>query len=123
MTPHITLCYGETPPSLNLMGTRGSHWIVRREKQKWQGIFDGLLMEAKIPKHLNAIYATAELTFPTRRRRDEGNFRWMLEKALGDSLVVGGYLLDDDPDHFRFGKLTFDPTPGKPELIVRLECL
>ncbi|HEX4305299.1 MAG TPA: hypothetical protein VHZ54_04630 [Solirubrobacterales bacterium] len=31
----------------------------------------------------------------------------MLEKALGDALVEGGWLADDTPDHYRFGAVDF----------------
>ena len=47
------------------------------------------------------------LRFPARRRRDSGNYRVMLEKALGDALVEGGWLPDDTPEHYEFGGVTF----------------
>jgi hypothetical protein len=47
------------------------------------------------------------MTFPDRRRRDEGNFRFFLEKALGDALVSGGWLADDDGARFSFGSVAF----------------
>jgi hypothetical protein len=36
---------------------------------------------------------------------DQGNFRYFIEKALGDALVAGGWLADDDWDHYEFGGL------------------
>jgi hypothetical protein len=49
--------------------------------------------------------------FPDRIRRDQGNFRYFIEKALGDALVAGGWLefgglADDDWDHYEFGGMT-----------------
>ena len=43
------------------------------------------------------------MTFPTRIRRDQGNYRFLTEKALGDALVMGGWLRDDSWEFFEFG--------------------
>jgi hypothetical protein len=37
-----------------------------------------------------------EVSFGDGRERDQGNHRVIVEKALGDALVRGGYLPDDD---------------------------
>lgn len=94
-----------TPPSFNAIGYR-SHWAVgRRHKLQWQEWLSTALMVAQVPRGLKSVTATAELRFKQRRRRDEGNFRVILEKALGDALVEGGWLADDTADQFRFGLL------------------
>lgn len=94
-----------TPPSFNAIGYR-SHWAVgRRHKQQWQQWLATALMVAQVPRGLHSVTATAELHFKQRRRRDEGNFRVILEKSLGDALVEGGWLADDTPEFFRFGAL------------------
>ena len=55
-------------------------------------------MEQRVPRGLASVKAKATIRFKQRRRRDEGNFRALLEKALGDVLQAGGYLTDDTPD-------------------------
>lgn len=90
------------PPSYNTV--HHAHWTVnRREKQDWEQRCWVALLEKRVPRGLELVTATARLFFKQRRRRDEGNFRVILEKALGDVLVSGGYLPDDTPDHYRFG--------------------
>jgi hypothetical protein len=78
------------------------------------------LMEQAVPRNLKSVMATAALQFKQRRRRDEGNFRVILEKALGDALVEGGWLADDTADLYRFGAMELSaPHPG-PLTIVNL---
>ena len=99
------------PKSFN--ATQMRHWAsVQREKHKLQGQIGWALMAAGVPRRLGAVRVEARLTFTTRRRRDEGNFRTPVEKATGDALVAGGWIEDDDPEHFRFGELTINPEPG-----------
>lgn len=115
-----TLIVDATPPSLNQIGYR-SHWAVgRRHKRQWQNDLAVLLMARGVPRGLQRVEASAVLTFPTRRRRDEGNFRVLLEKALGDALVEGGWLPDDTAQHFTFGAVTF--ALGHPRTAVALRC-
>lgn len=112
----------DVPASLNRVGSRGrSHWAWTNEKKKWEGLIGIGLMQAKVPRGLMRVEATAILRFPTKRRRDEGNFRTMLEKALGDILVSGGWLPDDDPDCFSFRELSFDSDKGPAETRIRLK--
>lgn len=112
-----------TPPSLNAasLGSRGAHMKFHRLKKQWEGWLLIALLHEKVPKDLAAVHATALLRFPTLRRRDEGNFRFLLEKALGDVLQTGGYLADDTPDQFTFGALRFDSNRGHPLTILTLE--
>lgn len=103
MKSHVLEIPG-TPPSYNR--TAHAHWTVsRRAKQDWERFCQAALLLAKVPKGLERISATAELHFPVKRRRDEGNFRVILEKALGDALVGGGWIPDDTPEHYTFGKV------------------
>ena len=91
-----------TPPSYNQ--TAHAHWTVNRKvKQDWQRHCELALMVARVPRGLEVVTATARLFFKERRRRDEGNFRVILEKALGDALTNGRWLPDDTPEHYRFG--------------------
>jgi hypothetical protein len=113
----------EVPPSLNGMGfgSRGAHMKFHRLKKKWEGLFQIVLLEQRVPKGLRKVQASARLRFPVKRKRDEGNFRWLLEKALGDVLQAAGHLSDDTPDEFTFTALDFDPAKGSPRTTVTLE--
>ena len=110
------LVIGGTPPSFNAatMG-RGAHWSkVRRHKLKWEEWLSYALLEQRVPKNVLRVEAAALLCFPTPQRRDEGNYRVLLEKALGDVLQQGGWLPDDTPDRYQFGSVQFN-APAKPE--------
>lgn len=65
-------------------------------------------MAKRVPRGLVKVEVSAVLTFPTNRRRDEGNYRTPLEKCIGDALVNGGWLRDDTPDAFTFGRVKFE---------------
>jgi hypothetical protein len=79
------------------------------------------LQTSRLPRGLELVVASAELHFPTKRRRDEGNFRVVIEKALGDVLVRGGWLPDDTPDHYRFERVRFSEKPGPHWTTLRLD--
>lgn len=105
------------PKSLNRVGSRGSHFAFHREKKAWEGMIVIALLEEKVPKNVDRVEAGATLYPPTAHRRDEGNYRTMLEKCLGDALQLG-WLPDDDPGHFQFKELTFGEKRPKPGLTV-----
>jgi hypothetical protein len=109
-----------TPPSINNLSH--AHWTRwRREKQAWEGFCMIALLHRRVPKGLGAAHATASLRFPARRRRDEGNFRAILEKALGDALHGGGWIEDDTPEFFTFGELVFERETGEAVTRIKLE--
>jgi hypothetical protein len=114
------LWLGNTPPSLNAVAGRGNRFAFIGAKRKWQTLLGTLLMAECVPRDLDRVEATAVLSFPTRRRRDEGNYRALLEKALGDALVEGGWLSDDTSEQFRFGALDFQI--GEPLTELTLRC-
>ena len=116
----VELSLPGTPPSLNTTGASRSWQRFYREKKKWEGYCVIALMEMKVPKGLASVEATAKLRFPSKRRRDEGNFRVVLEKALGDALQLHGAIEDDTPEWFTFGKVTFDEERGEPLTTVEL---
>jgi hypothetical protein len=118
-----------TPPrSMNAApgkGTRGAAMARHRAKRALQHDLAELLQAAGVPRPIpgGRARATAVLAFPSRRRRDEGNYRTALEKALGDALAPAPskqerdlgleplrYLPDDTPEHFTFGAVTFTQT-------------
>lgn len=122
MTEHrVALSIPGTPKSFNQVGYH-SHWTAnRREKQAWQGWIALALMEQKVPRRLKRVEVKATLRFKQRRRRDEGNFRVILEKACGDALVEGGWLPDDDADLYRFGRVELLAPVERPETILVLD--
>lgn len=115
-----TLRIPETPPSFNAIGLH-SHWAAgRRHKKQWQEWLETALMAEAVPRGFASCTASARMQFPQRRRRDEGNFRVILEKALGDALVNGGWIPDDTGDQYRFGAVTLAAPSPSPETIVTL---
>jgi hypothetical protein len=44
----------------------------------------------------------------------------MLEKALGDILVTGGWICDDIPEFYAFNRLSFDDQLGPKHTLVKL---
>ncbi len=117
----VSLAIPGVPPSLNQIGLH-SHWAVgRKAKQDWQQWFSIALMEQGVPRGLASVTAQATIRFKQRRRRDEGNFRALIEKSLGDALVQGGWLEDDTPDLYRFGRVELFAPVDRPETIVVLD--
>jgi hypothetical protein len=102
---------GELPKSLNVLGSGNRH-VYQREKQKWEGIFQVYLLKQRVPRRLAYVEAQGVLTVPDKRRRDSGNFRFFIEKALGDTLQKGGWLEDDDHTRYRFGDVTIKYEKG-----------
>jgi Holliday junction resolvase RusA-like endonuclease len=113
----------DLPPSMNssASGYRGNHFAAARMKANWEGQIAVALIQAKVPKGLWAVRVMGELKVPDRRRRDIGNFRMLLEKALGDVLVKLGHIPDDTPEHYAFNELTFEYEKGVRRTILRLE--
>jgi hypothetical protein len=113
--------YDGTPPSYNTYQRR--HWSVQaRLKKEWQGIFEVLLMEQRVPRDtFTHCTARAVLRFPTLQRRDAGNYQTPIEKALGDALVNGGWLPDDTHAHFRFDSIEVEPERGLCRTVLHLE--
>ena len=115
-----TLTYDDTVPSMNRM-SRNSHWEYTKAKKRWTTIFTGLLRPASWPFEFDGkVTATAELTFPTRHRRDLDNY-WLTGKALGDALVKNGFIPDDTPEFYEMKTLRFNPIRGRSRTTVTLE--
>lgn len=115
------LAWRATPVSFNAGNHRASQWKFAKEKREWQQRFTTLLIAAGTPRCCRSMSATAVLTFPFQRRRDELNFRTVLDKSLGDALVAGLWIPDDTTDYFRFGEINFVVVPGKRLTEVTLE--
>lgn len=93
------------PPSLNVGGSGHNHFAYQNTKKAWQALFLQLLEASGLERPLARVTVEGIVCFPIRRVRDEGNHRFMLEKALGDALVEGGWLANDDWDSYSFGSL------------------
>jgi hypothetical protein len=110
-----------TPSSLNAVGYR-SHWAVgRREKQRWEQDIATALMVAKVPRRLDWVTATAAIHFTQRRRRDEANFRPLIDKALGDVLQSGWGLPDDTPEYYCLGAVELVAPSPEPLTVITLD--
>lgn len=92
------------PPSLNALGD-GNRFAYRAMKEAWQRRIVELLEQTDLPRPLDHVLAEGVLVVPDRARRDQGNHRFLLEKALGDALTAGGWLEDDDWARYEFGGL------------------
>ncbi len=120
MTERATLSIPATPPSFNAVGLR-SHWSVgRKAKRDWEQWLQIALLEQRVPKGLKRVTASATIRFKQRRRRDEGNFKPLIEKALGD-VLQNGWVEDDTPEHYRFGAVELFAPVDRPETIVVLD--
>jgi hypothetical protein len=97
--------HGLTPPSLNTF-TR-AHWRKYvKAKAEWDRYVTDALHIAETPRgEWAGVLAEGRVTFPDKRARDQGNYRFMLEKALGDALVAYGAIPDDDWSRYEFGNL------------------
>lgn len=111
------------PPTLNRVGASGGWRVFHNHKSSWQRDIESMLMASSLPRHLQRVEATAVLRFPDRRRRDSGNFSVVLDKALGDALVNGGWLADDTPDQYRWTNVAFDNDrgPRRTRVLLRYE--
>lgn len=126
------------PRSMNAepaRSTRGAGHARHRAKRALQADLARLLLAENVPRPIpgDRVRASARLLFPAYRRRDEGNYRTALEKALGDALAPAPtkeerelglqpmfcWLTDDTPAHFTFGAVTFGRTdPGRPAVCI-----
>lgn len=96
------------PQSLNVGGSGFNIHVFQGMKQAWQRRFFTLMTEAEVPSPLSRVTAEGMIVFPDRIGRDQGNFKFLIEKALGDALQEGGWLVDDEfyPEpHYEFGGL------------------
>lgn len=113
MKSSVAIYYTDVPPSLNAVGSRGAtHWAYTNAKRRWQRIVTDLLVAAQVPRDLHHVRAHATVRFSVHRRRDTGNYLWLLDKALGDALVLGGWLPDDTPNYYEFTELRIDDAIG-----------
>jgi hypothetical protein len=107
-----------TPPSMNNNQIR-SHWRgFHIEKKSWQEEIGQLLMLARLPRNGERAIAGARMRFPKGGRRDSGNFKGVVEKALGDALVEGRYIPDDDDQRYVFTGVEFEDERGADQTVI-----
>lgn len=92
-------------PTLN--ETLTHDWTVYQGALKhWKVWLHDAITATGLPRGLGHVLVEMEVTFPTRHRRDQGNMRGFIEKALGDTLASGGWIPDDKffpVSHYEFG--------------------
>ncbi|HEX7088707.1 MAG TPA: hypothetical protein VF192_01145 [Longimicrobiales bacterium] len=104
------------PKSVNAFGSSANPHAYQGDKERWQNWIIEALEEAGLPKGLGSVYAQITICFGDRTKRDQGNFRAMVEKALGDALQLGGWLKEDDWDRFVVdGPYRADPLSAEPQ--------
>lgn len=138
---------GKVPVSLNKIGGRPNPAAWRRFKALWTGLFLEQLLAAQSRGELPAISTPSRLDEPPEgqldfveaagavrfnihRKRDEGNFRAPIEKALGDALTGGDravwphgrWLPDDTSEHYRFQGFAISvDRAAEPKTVVEFE--
>ncbi|MCA1571673.1 MAG: hypothetical protein LC798_15435 [Chloroflexi bacterium] len=99
------------PESFNVMAGRDPN-VYRAIVGKWAPVLAELLEESGLPRGLARVMAEGEVSFGDNVDRDAGNHRVMIEKALGDALVRGGWLESDTWARYEFGALQRREEPG-----------
>lgn len=118
MTGSLSFFLIGTPPSLNKVGASKNWRAWHRHKKSWQEDVEMWLLAEKMPRGCSFADVRVVLRFPTRRRRDIGNYQAMLEKVAGDALVNGGFIPDDTPEFYSFTSLEFDPEIGREQTTI-----
>jgi hypothetical protein len=104
------------PPSMNDGGSGMDRMAFQALKKAWQERLTTLLWASNLEFGLAGVTVEGLIGFPTRAERDQGNHRWMVEKALGDALVAGGWLPSDcffPVCRYEFGGLQAVHAPGE----------
>ena len=80
------------PPSMNGGNHSMDPQAYQALKHAWQAVLAEQLdaLGDALPRPCESITVEAVIGFDTFASRDQGNLRWMIEKALGDTLT-GGY--------------------------------
>lgn len=107
------MMHNGVPPSINVFGSGANKFSYMSAKKGWEEVLDEALRAAGLPFGLGHVFAEATMGFPTRQRRDQGNYRYILEKALGDTLTAGGWLEDDDWTRYEFGRIRAEYEKGE----------
>lgn len=100
------LAHHGTPASLNVFASSRNEFVYLSAKRAWEERLTELMDVSGMEKPFaGKVLVEGEMCFPDRGRRDQGNYRFIIEKALGDALTLGGWLEDDDWSRYEFGNL------------------
>jgi hypothetical protein len=103
-SPEVVIEVDRIPPSMNDIVGKGNRWRYTQEKKTWGKLLTLKIQESGL-QPCDRILVEGSVTFPNQTKHDQGNYRFMLEKALGDALQAAGVLADDDWDSYEFGGL------------------
>ena len=101
------------PQSLNAEASQSTRFAYGNQKKAWQARLTKLLEDSGLPKGLVAVHVRGQVCFPDRTKRDQGNHRFLVEKALGDALEKGGWISNDDWTRYQFGNLDYAYDKGQ----------
>lgn len=107
-------CHFGAPASFNVWSGTGAAGTqaYKGVKDTWEAILTDLLNVSGLPRGLARVSVEGTVVFPDAGERDQGNFRVIIEKALGDALERGGWIDRDDWSRYEFGQLTMAVEPG-----------
>lgn len=99
------------PESFNIFASgggqqRGGGWeMYQSAKKRQEAVLRPALLASGLPKGLARVVVEGECSFGDAAQRDQGNFRVIPEKALGDLLKTEGFLPNDKWAQYEFGNL------------------
>lgn len=94
---HKSLIHYGAPPSVNFGGAGRKQGAIQGITEAWQRLLAERLDTSGLDRGLQRVVVEAEIGFDTWAERDEGNFRYFIEKALGDALTTGFWELRPTP--------------------------
>lgn len=92
------------PESFNVFAS-GSWQPYQSAKKRWHAVLAPALDKSGLPGGLAHVLVEGQVSFGDGAKRDQGNHRVVIEKALGDVLVQEGYLATDRWHQYEFGGL------------------
>jgi hypothetical protein len=94
-----------------VFGSGANHWTYQKHKRDWQERIRVALRQSTF-RVCSHVLVEGQMCFPNRRVRDQGNYRYLIEKALGDVLKEA-WLADDDWGSYEFGGLAYRYVKGE----------
>lgn len=114
----------------------GGHFIYQSQLKGWKEAICLALVETELPKPCSRIYVQGTMCFPRKYNKgpDQGNHRFIVEKAMGDALengygystgskkkgtyewhqvIPGGWVKNDDWKTYEFSDLAYEMRPGE----------
>lgn len=111
--------------SFNVLGSgaSGGGHVYDAQKAALEAMFTEAIDAAGMPRGLESVAVECHITFGDLKDRDEGNIRFFLEKALGDTLQAGGWIEKDTfypVRKYSFGQIqaSYDP-----EIVTELKLM